>query len=593
MWEFQWTLPSGEPIRMPRRAAARSLFAISLNDTAAGFQQSVLPLPGGQGVALYLNSHAADSFRLVLTADPSDSLWTANPQKLGDRLWTVIAPDSTALAFASSEAILNITRISPVGKPPVWRMNLALSKQPHVTIASGKTAAEALARAQHVMHHSVERLEAAAADSLRAKNGFTLHTSDERADRVFALLGATLSGAEQLSLPDIRPRIEDAAQQSTALYLASRRAPEVVFPRQWELRGEQQERDRLRWGSGAYRATLNWGMAPPDTLKQLALEILFGLSRLQAEYLTADVEVVADDAVRDSLMRLAVAHVRYAELMTLGEEIALSRGDHEAKNNFRREALRAAKKAQGLLAESTRRYRRLEANPRRRLESVLDTSAAPAPEDDERGTKETTYPDTALFLRAGARYGFNWLDPEPLKLWNPRLAIDAFTWQRFMAYRYRMDAQIAETPDFDSLATLLLEGPALDLNGMAAAYQNVAEIYLGIRPEALTHRLKIEPRPPVNWGRTAARVPFRGRDTCARSGLRPRAGACGADRRDDGNGSVVRLSAAGRRLYLRAVHAGAGRKGQDAEAAAREGQSRVAGSGRINPKSEIQNPNQK
>jgi hypothetical protein len=43
---------------------------------------------------------------------------------------------------------------------------------------------------------------------------------------------------------------------------------------------------------------------------------------------------------------------------------------------------------------------------------------------------------------------------------------------------------------------------------MAAAFQNLAEIYLGLKADAFGHKMWIEPRLPSTWAHTAARVPF-------------------------------------------------------------------------------------
>jgi hypothetical protein len=132
-------------------------------------------------------------------------------------------------------------------------------------------------------------------------------------------------------------------------------------------------------------------------------------------------------------------------------------------------------------------------------------------------------PDTALFLTAGARYGFGFLDDRPTLLWNPRLALGGFTWQKWTAFRYRTDASLPGTLDFDSLATLLISGPLPgfltadprypgepSLPVMGAVLQNLVELCLGVRVEATSDRVTIQPRLPGSWGHTTARVPFEG-----------------------------------------------------------------------------------
>jgi len=262
-------------------------------------------------------------------------------------------------------------------------------------------------------------------------------------------------------------------------------------------------------------------MADDDTLHWLSLDILDGIDRLQAEYMTSDAAVVADEAITDSLMRLAVAHVRLAGVMQLGEDISFARGDHEAQNAFRRESLWASKRAQDYFSKSAKEYREEFSPPPMQWETALDTTSEPEATDMSERPRVTTFPDTALFLSAGARYGFDWLDPRPISVWNPRLSVGGFTWQKWIEYRIRGDVKTSETPDFDSLTAMILDGPLPglltadptlsgepSLSVIAAAFENLAEIYLGLKTDAFQHKVWIEPRLPSSWGHTAARVPF-------------------------------------------------------------------------------------
>jgi hypothetical protein len=101
------------------------------------------------------------------------------------------------------------------------------------------------------------------------------------------------------------------------------------------------------------------------------------------------------------------------------------------------------------------------------------------------------------------------------------LAVDGFTWQKWVAFRFRNEVSQRVTNDFDSLTALLLEGPVPgiltenppygrepSLPVMAAAFENLATVYLGMQPNALLRKLTLEPRPPKSWGRTQARIPY-------------------------------------------------------------------------------------
>jgi hypothetical protein len=408
----------------------------------------------------------------------------------------------------------------------VWTVVFKSGKRRALVWSVASRESEARRMIEKALPLSARKLAAATNAALGRRATFTLNTSDDRTNQVFALLASALIGAGSRTQPLTRTQIEETSQLAEGLFLASRERPSAVFPdssllpagKSWE----QLRRDNLRWGSAAYRAVLAYGMADPDTLRQITLEILAGLSRLQAEYVTSDVEVLADESIRDPYMRQAVAHVRLAALMGLGEDICLARGDHEAQGAFRVESLRAGRRAYRLFERSAKRYEDAQSFEEEPLTSLLDTTAA-EPEDLESAAllQSDTYPDTVLMLAAGARYGFNWLQENPAKLWDPRLAVGGFVWQRWVNYRFRSDLKITETPDFDSLCTLVLQGPVPgvltqdpslagepSLPVMAAAFQNLVELYLGVRPDGFEHRVHVEPRLPSSWGHTSARVPF-------------------------------------------------------------------------------------
>jgi hypothetical protein len=249
--------------------------------------------------------------------------------------------------------------------------------------------------------------------------------------------------------------------------------------------------------------------------------VVAGLSSLQRDYASGDMEVLSDWTNKDELMRLAVAHVQLADLMTVGEEISLAQGEHEAQGAYRKEALRARRTARRLFTESVRQYRGLPESKQEKLTEVLDSTDTEDFPEPPLPVFSATFPDTSLFLLAGARYGFNWLDDRPELFWNPRLGVGAFVWQRWTAHRLRSDVALKRTADYDSLLSYLLNGgiPGVltprprvpdepSLPAMAAAFQNLAEVYLGVRPDAFRHRVDIEPRLPESWGHTTARVPF-------------------------------------------------------------------------------------
>lgn len=134
-------------------------------------------------------------------------------------------------------------------------------------------------------------------------------------------------------------------------------------------------------------------------------------------------------------------------------------------------------------------------------------------------TAASNPPDTLRYVREGAFYGFTWLAERPSAIIPDSL--DGFIWQKWTAYRFAGDYSITQTPDLDSLISLLLQGPlpgALttdpghggepSLPVMAAAFQNFAELYLGFQPDWLRQRVDILPRPPQTWGHTVARVPL-------------------------------------------------------------------------------------
>jgi len=522
--DIQWGNARGEPLDLSHRSISRSLLSLELADTTVGFIERTIPLPDGRGAVFYLDSKVSGPFVASLTMASDDTLWPHQARILSDKLIAFDGPDSTVVLIGSGDGIVSARCITAPGTAPAWEFTIAKTRTPQLVMAFGRKLSEVRPRIEKYMGLSPKRMAAAAVAGLEKQAGFSIHTSDERANETAALLSCALIGADVRVPKRTRLQTEESSQLAPALFLASRQKPLIVFPPSEKFFTEQAKRDNLRWGSTAFRTALSWGMADDDTLHWLSLDILSGLERLQAEYVTSDIAVVADETPPDSLMRLTIEHVRLAGLMSLGEDICFARGDHEAQNDFRRESLWASKRAQDYFTKSSRMYSERVSSPPMKLDAALDTTTAvevPETDDSDEPPVDVSFPDTSLFLLAGARYGFGWLDNRPTVMWNRRLSVGGFTWQKWIAYRIRGDVLINETPDFDSLSALILDGPVPGLltgdpgyTGepsmpvMAASLENLAEIYLGIKPDAFAHKVWLEPRLPATWGHTTARVPY-------------------------------------------------------------------------------------
>ena len=523
-WEVQWENERQEPLALPHQITHRTLASLVVRDSLSELTELAIPLPRGEGSAFYLESRVKQAYALTLSAAQNDTLWTGDARKLGENLYGINVPGGGVMVVGTPDAFTSVTKISAAGKAPAWRFVLKATREPQLLVSIGATEAAARRQTQYFLNAIAEVVHARTVEEINHSAAFQLCTESDTTNRTYALLAAALTHASARLKQNTHLQIEDAAQSAAALYLASRARPETVFPGGPVL--EQQQRDNLRWGSASFGAALNWGMAGDDTLRRIADDVIKGLVRLQREYSTSDLEAAADPGVKDSLMRVASAHVRLAGLLALAEDISYARGDREAQGSFRSDALRAGRRARQAFNESARMHimSELEQGKVSSLESILDTTGINAPPDtthDDAAFQLITYPDTALFLAAGARYGFGWLSDTPLTMWNPRLALGAFTWQRWIAFRCRSDLRVVPVADLDSLGAMLWSGPLpglLTTEGgtfgepsllvMAAAFQNLAEIYLGVKPQALDHKVFIEPRFPTAWGHTAARVPF-------------------------------------------------------------------------------------
>ncbi|MBU0508414.1 hypothetical protein KKH27_06210 [bacterium] len=520
-WRLHWWT-NELPLYRESQRVTRSLISLIVADTAAGTTEQAVLLPGGRGLAYAVFGRSLDTLSISIACD-SLALRTIPLHKHRSRTWTADLGSSRYLAVAVSGR-------NPQGKfveqgeatPAGWRFTTAPGKRRQIVLAFAGSADSAAALAEEYVRLKPEKIEKRTLAALNKRVAFQLHTQDERANQVHALLAAALTDATPSAVPEERLLIESDARLAAGCFLASRSRPAIVFPPDPQDVTPQQKQDVLRWGSGAFRAALAYGMAEEDTLKQISLDVLSGLTSLQADYVTADLEVLATPGIADSLLRLSLAHIRLAGVMGLGSDVALARGDRNSQGIFQGEAGRAARKGRGLFQRAILQQREQEILlEQAELLGIFD----PVAEELillEQKMERPAYDDTLLLLQIGADYGFNWIADNPLPLWKADRHTDGFLWQRWTDFRFRTDLKMLEIPDLDSLTTLLLEGsipglltesPALDGAVspcvMAASFQNLAELYVGVRPGALRDRVDIEPRLPSRWGRTSARVPFK------------------------------------------------------------------------------------
>jgi len=513
-----WCRADGQPLRLSHRTSYRSLTSLWLEDPSEEIVERVIPLPGGKGAAFTLEGSKKSRYRFSLSAPAADSVLQSPPVRVAKKTMVFRGPRGTLVVAAS-------VRMDSVRAPPSisdssgCSFSLTAARRPQVVLLFDRNEKVARKEAERLVRKSPAKLEALALSDLRSRMAFAVNTESDSTNRVFALLSSAFVGATPRVPVKTRAQIAEAATLAPALFLASRERPAIVFPE--TAFTDEEARDNLRWGGPAYRAALDYGMAPDDSLRALTWRVVAGLSSVQRDYASGDMELLSDWTNKDEFMRLAAAHVQLADLMTLGEEISLAQGEHEAQGAFRKEALRARRTARRLFTESARQYRGLPESKQEKLMEVLDSTDTEDFPESPLPVFSQTFPDTNLFLLAGARYGFNWLDDRPERFWNPRLGVGMFVWQRWTAHRLRSDVALKRSADYDSLLSYLLNGgiPGVltprprvpdepSLPAMAAAFQNLAEVYLGVRPDAFRHRVDIEPRLPESWGHTTARVPF-------------------------------------------------------------------------------------
>lgn len=490
----------------------RSLTSLIIEDSVAGLRTIAMPLPHGAGVAFYLEGETYSLVTFHLSQGSKDTVFLRQREagaveqyQYGEAHVAILA--SPAFEGESADETQGVAR------------SLKEGKRRQVVVAVDRTANGARALAEAYGGLKRAELEAAVVDSLRSELAFSLHTEDANTNRAFALLAAALAEAAPRVNMQHRLSPENIARLTPALFLASRARPSLVF-----APGSAKEMSqRVRWGLEAYRAAVQYGMADTDSLKEAALRVLTETARLHEEY-SSNLFALGDETIPDTLLRLAVAHVQYAELQALCGDISLARGDREAELSYRADAARAAKNARRYFDEAGRLYRAAQLGTKPAPDKYALAPADPDSVDDPEelvigGVNFALPPDTLRFVQAGAHYGFAWIAEKPAQLVPPE--IDGYSWQKWVASRFATDYKVTQTPDLDSTIKLLLEGPLPgtltespghdgepSLASMGAAFENLAGLYLGYHPQWMQHRVDLEPRPPQTWEHTAARVPF-------------------------------------------------------------------------------------
>jgi hypothetical protein len=505
--------PFGE-VPLPHRDVSRTLTAVLLDDSAAGLRARAVLLPSGNGISLYLEGRPHSQMHFVLqSASKKDSLLLREPRRMSSQVLVFERGDGVSLAIAATAENFRVERVQQDSTSnSTWSLIVGAGERRQIILVCDADARTAQKRVQHYLGWSPERMEREATAGLRKRLIFSLHTEDAQANRVFAALASAVLAADSRQNFDSPAEIQQAAQMTAARFLASRAKPDSV---PGTLQNARARRERLRWSTAEWRAALAWGMDSTVHLEKQAAGVVGDISRLQLDYKTDGWPVFADETISDTALRALVAEMQHADLLLLAEEISLLRGDRQTQGDMRRDAMLASRAAHQRITNIARRYRDEQTAKRIAQETLADSNA-----DLEEKTT-VCYPDTALFLQMGAAYGFQQIGEHPALLWNPRLAVDGFTWQKWVAFRFRNDVGQRMTSDFDSLTALLLDGPVpgmLTENPrygrepsvpvMAAAFENLATIYLGMQPNAMLRKLTLEPRPPTSWGRTQARIPY-------------------------------------------------------------------------------------
>ena len=492
---------------------SRSLTSLMIEDTVASLRLAAVPLPNGVGISVYLEGEIFSPVALNLSRTPQDTLFVLRMKDQDGDVY--LLEDSVYCAIEVHPGFEETQANVQYGQD--YHRKLKAGKRRQIVLAFDENAGTASKLAKSCRGLVREELELAVMDSLNAALAFSLNTEDERTDSAFAFLAAALVQAQRPVDFNNRAEIEGAAALAPALFLASRERPQITWPDD----PVKNLSNRVRWGLEAYRAALRYGIGNDDSLKLISLDVLSDAARLQREY-SENLFVLNDAGMEDSLLQLAVAHVRYADLLSLCGDIALARGDREAEKIYRRDATRAGREARRYFGASGSMFLSTPVEmPRAKLRNFFSEEEEPVGEDEMAITLLDTLrpPDTLRYMQAGAHYGFSWLAEKPFAIAPDEL--DGLTWQRWVAHRFANDYKITETPDLDSLLLLVLAGPQPgvltsdpghdgepSLIVMGAAFQNLAELYLGFHPNWSEHKVSFEPRPPQKWGRTAAHIPF-------------------------------------------------------------------------------------
>jgi hypothetical protein len=251
---------------------------------------------------------------------------------------------------------------------------------------------------------------------------------------------------------------------------------------------------------------------------------LESLSRLHAEYVGSSPEILDRGTSPDSVSEIASAQLRYAAMMNFGAELCAARRDADGETMFRTDANRAMRAGRNLFREAHRRY--LAAQTRKPARKFPDFQTrwddyAQSDTTDETASFEFAPPDTEAYVRAGVLNGIPLLAIEPRGVIRAEDLFDGLAWLRWNEYRMRDSLKLLETPLLDSVQALILAGPApgyltvqpyrpgpLSPLVMYEFVRQLSELYLGIQPNLLENKVRIEPRLPVDWGHTVARVPL-------------------------------------------------------------------------------------
>ncbi len=496
--------------------ANRSLTSLSSQSQDTSLRCVAVPLPTGGGLAVYLEGERPASVRLSVRESVS-AFFALKPDRENYKSYRFRHSNpSIHLVIAADRGIETALEDSPT----TCRFGLA-QESAQIVFAFGETPAAARKTADTYLGKSRKKVEAAVREALQTSLAFSLNTSDDRMNRAFALLAANLGSASGFLEYETRADFERNAQLASAFFLASRQQPEFAFSETANPNRHFTRSQKFRFGWQAFRDGLRYGMANEAAVKQLADEVISELDLLQGE-LTLSRQALDNETIADSSLRLACSQIELAGMQTMGEEIVRARGDNAHGDVFRRLAMTASKSARKYFADYNSPFAAMRKTVAlSELESVIE-GLEPAKETDPKIILESSESyDSISYFRAGARTNFNWLSDNPERLAEISL-MDGFGWQKWTAYRFNKDLRITQTPDLDSLLTMLLDGAtpgalltetaegesAPDYSTMAATFQNLAELYLGFHPDWLRHRVEVFPRLPSSWGHTAARLPF-------------------------------------------------------------------------------------